>query len=87
MIQWQFGVALWVLALATPAVAAPCFVDSSYNREIRMFDDDMARHPDIQYFNAESRMEIDLELAAVRHRIMITAYLSKCTVSRNKPSP
>jgi hypothetical protein len=34
--------------------------------------------PDIAYFNAESRMEIDLAVAAARHKIMIAAYLANC---------
>jgi hypothetical protein len=42
--------------------------------------------PDIRYFNAESRAEVDLALAAARHRVMIKAYLDGCT-SGNKPTP
>lgn len=36
------------------------------------------RHPDIAYFNAESRDEVDLALAAARHKVMIDAYLKGC---------
>ena len=43
--------------------------------------------PDIAYFNAESRAETDLAIAASRHRIMIDAYLQGCTASGNKPTP
>jgi hypothetical protein len=43
--------------------------------------------PDIAYFNAESRSEIDLELAAGRHKVMIDAYLAGCNKSGNKPVP
>lgn len=35
--------------------------------------------PDIAYFNAESRNEVDLAVAAARHKVMIDAYLSLCT--------
>ncbi len=34
--------------------------------------------PDIDYFNAESREETDLAVAAARHKIMIDAYLAGC---------
>lgn len=36
------------------------------------------QHPDIAYFNAESRSEVDLALSAARHKVMINAYLSGC---------
>lgn len=39
--------------------------------------------PDIDYFNAESREETDLAVAAGRHTIMIDAYLASC--ARTKP--
>ena len=42
--------------------------------------------PDISYFNAESRAEADLAVAAVRHQIMINAYLVGCT-SGDQPVP
>jgi hypothetical protein len=42
--------------------------------------------PDIRYYNAESRAEVDLAVAAARHRVMINAYLDGCT-SGNKPTP
>jgi hypothetical protein len=45
------------------------------------------QHPDIAYFNAESRVEVDLELAAARHKIMVAAYLHGCRNSGNKPFP
>lgn len=35
--------------------------------------------PDIAYFNAESRAEVDLAVAAARHKVMIAAYLDGCT--------
>lgn len=41
--------------------------------------------PDIAYVNAESRLEVDLALAARRHAIMIKAYLDKCVASGDKP--
>jgi hypothetical protein len=44
-------------------------------------------HPDIRYFNAESRVETDLSLAASRHMIMIAAYLGKCLASGDQPTP
>ncbi len=44
-------------------------------------------HPDIRYFNAESRFETDLALAASRHMIMIAAYLGKCGESGDQPAP
>ena len=44
-------------------------------------------HPDIAYFNAESRNEADLAVAASRHGIMISAYLKNCGASGNKPTP
>lgn len=44
-------------------------------------------HPDIRYFNAESRVETDLALAASRHTIMIAAYLVKCVASGDQPAP
>lgn len=34
--------------------------------------------PEIAYFNAESRAEIDLATAAARHKVMISAYLANC---------
>jgi hypothetical protein len=34
--------------------------------------------PDIAYFNAESRAEVDLAVAAARHKVMIAAYLDGC---------
>lgn len=39
--------------------------------------------PDIDYFNAESREETDLAIAANRHKIMIDAYLAGCAKPRN----
>lgn len=42
--------------------------------------------PEISYVNAESRMEVDLALAASRHAIMIKAYLEKCAASGDKPA-
>lgn len=42
--------------------------------------------PDIPYFNAESRADIDLALSASRHAIMVKAYLDHC-ISGNKPAP
>lgn len=44
------------------------------------------QRPEIPYFNAESREEIDLSISAARHGIMIDAYLAKCTASGNKPA-
>ncbi len=41
--------------------------------------------PDIRYFNAESRSEPDLALAAARHKMMIDTYLSGCAKSGDKP--
>ncbi|HEV7234409.1 MAG TPA: hypothetical protein VGN36_09190 [Sphingorhabdus sp.] len=38
--------------------------------------------PEIAYFNAESRAEIDLAVAAARHRKMIEAYLDGCKAVR-----
>ena len=43
--------------------------------------------PDIAYFNAESRSEADLAIAAARHQIMVAAYLKNCVVSGDKPTP
>lgn len=42
--------------------------------------------PDIPYFNAESREEMDLAVSAARHAIMIDAYLERC-LSGDKPTP
>lgn len=42
--------------------------------------------PEIAYFNAESREEIDLSTSAGRHAIMIDAYLKRCRASGNKPA-
>lgn len=42
--------------------------------------------PEIPYFNAESRADIDLALSASRHAAMVNAYLDGC-VSGNKPAP
>lgn len=39
--------------------------------------------PEIAYVNMESRREIDLALAASRHRLMIEAYLKHCAISGN----
>lgn len=39
--------------------------------------------PDIAYFNAESREEVDLAIAAARHKIMIDAYLTGCVKTKN----
>jgi hypothetical protein len=35
-------------------------------------------HPDIRYFNAESRREDNLETASARHMLILTAYLRYC---------
>lgn len=43
--------------------------------------------PDIAYFNAESRSEADLAIAAARHQIMVAAYLKNCSVSGDQPTP
>ncbi len=43
------------------------------------------KQPDIKYFNAESRNERDLAVAAARFRIMVSAYLANCVKSRNEP--
>lgn len=42
--------------------------------------------PDIAYVNAESRLEVDLALAASRHAIMIKSYLENCAASGDKPA-
>lgn len=42
--------------------------------------------PEIPYFNAESRAEVDLAVAAARHKVMIDAYLKHC-ISGDKPAP
>ena len=42
--------------------------------------------PEIPYFNAESREEIDLSVSAARHGVMIDAYLQRCR-SGDKPAP
>jgi hypothetical protein len=44
-------------------------------------------HPDIAYFNAESREEIDLATAAARHKVMIDTYLAGCVASGDQPAP
>jgi hypothetical protein len=44
-------------------------------------------YPDIGYFNAESRAEVDLAVAAARHAAMVTAYLANCVRSGDKPAP
>lgn len=44
-------------------------------------------HPQISYFNAESRAEVDLAVAAARHKVMVAAYLKSCGYSGNEPSP
>ncbi len=41
---------------------------------------------DISYVNAESRLEVDLSLAASRHAVMIKSYLEKCAGSGDKPA-
>jgi len=43
--------------------------------------------PEIAYFNAESRGEVDLEIASARHDVMISAYLKNCVASGNQPTP
>jgi hypothetical protein len=43
-------------------------------------------HPDILYFNAESREERDLSVSAARHEVMISAFLRFCVKSGNKPA-
>ena len=43
--------------------------------------------PDVLYFNAESRSETELAVAAARHDIMILAYLKNCVSSGNQPTP
>lgn len=42
--------------------------------------------PEIPYFNAESRAEINLAVSAARHKVMIDAYLEHC-ISGYKPAP
>lgn len=41
--------------------------------------------PDIAYFNAESRAEADLAIAASRHLIMVKTFIDRCS-SGNKPT-
>lgn len=43
--------------------------------------------PDLAYFNAESRSETELTIAAARYDVMISAYLKNCVVSGNQPTP
>ncbi len=43
--------------------------------------------PDLAYVNAESRVEVNLAVAASRHRVMIAAYLNACRSSGNQPVP
>ena len=47
----------------------------------------VVHQPEIRYFNAESRHESSLDVAAARHRIMAAAYLSNCVPSGNQPAP
>ena len=44
-------------------------------------------YPSIAYFNAESRLEVDLGLAAARHKVMVAAYLNGCVKSGDQPVP
>ena len=44
-------------------------------------------HPQISYFNAESRAEVDLAVAAARHKVMVAVYLKNCGYLGNEPSP
>ncbi len=44
-------------------------------------------YPGIAYFNAESRLEVDLGLAAARHKVMVAAYLNGCMKSGDQPVP
>lgn len=63
-----------------------------WHERVRTSDGSMSNYlvlnrPEIQYFNAESRAEIDLALASGRHRVMIGAYLANCQNSGYKPLP
>lgn len=62
-----------------------------WHEPVRVSDGSLSNYlainrPDIAYLNAESRMEIDLAVAAGRHAIMIAAYLDKCRPSGNQPA-
>lgn len=43
-------------------------------------------HPEARYVNMESRREVDLSVAAERHRLMIAAYIEGCLNSGNQPA-
>lgn len=45
------------------------------------------QHSDVAYFNAESRTEVDLSVAAARHKVMIDAYLEGCKKPSVKATP
>ena len=45
------------------------------------------KHPDVAYFNAESRLETDLDIASARYQVMISAYLKGCSKSWDQPVP
>lgn len=63
-----------------------------WHERVRASDGSMSNYlafnrPDIRYFNAESRAEIDLAVAAVRHKFMVAVYLANCVTSGNQPAP
>ena len=63
-----------------------------WHESVRTSDGSMSNylvlnHPEVQYFNAESSAEIDLALAAGRHKVMIKAYLANCVKSGDQPLP
>jgi hypothetical protein len=63
-----------------------------WHEPVRTSDGSMSNYlvlnyPEIQYFNAESRAEIDLSVAAARHGVMVMAYLTNCVRSGNEPTP
>lgn len=62
-----------------------------WHEPVRVSDGSLSNYlainrPDIAYLNAESRVEIDLAVAAGRHAIMIAAYLDKCRNLRDQPA-
>lgn len=63
-----------------------------WHEPVRVSDGSLSNYlainrPDTPYLNAESRVEIDLAVAAGRHAIMIATYLNECRTSGNQPSP
>lgn len=63
-----------------------------WHERVELSDGSMSNYlalyrPDIAYFNAESRVETELAVAAARHKVMIDTYLAECATAAGMSAP